>query len=266
MSEGIESARLEAQILLSHCLSISKVQLYTSFDRPLSNNERSEFRELVKRRLKGEPTAYLIGKKEFWSMDFQVTDDVLIPRPETELIIDFLLDTITNIEKSFSVLEIGTGSGCISAAIASNFKQSSIIASDINPKSLKIAQKNIQKLGFTEQVSFLNCDLFNGMDLTFDFIISNPPYIKTSEIDNLQVEIKEFEPKVALDGGKDGLNIIKTLVNQGKNYLKEDGYLIFEINFDQTDSIKKLVSQNNRYSSFDVIKDYSDLDRVIVLK
>lgn len=285
-SKGIESPRLDAEVLLAHCLSLTRVQLYMQFDRPLTEAELQNFKALLKRRSEREPLAYILGKKEFYSMEFIVSPEVLIPRPETELLIE---KAIKHFEASSALphrfLDIGTGSGCIAICLAKNFPQAEIIALDISEQALKIAQQNAQKHGVESQIQFLEIDIFDVIlsetkDLVestgsftlvqddrqkkFDLIVSNPPYVKSDEIGKLAPEL-QFEPLQALSGGEEGLDFYQKLIPWTYSHLNAEGIALFEIGFDQTESIENLATKAG-FQKVNILKDYAGHPRMAFLQ
>lgn len=266
---NIEEPHLEAEILLAHALNIKRIQIYTMFDRILTEGELAKFKELILRRVKREPTAYIIGYKSFMSLDFIVNEKVLIPRPETETLVEKTIDIIKSINTNFvKVLEIGTGSGAISVSLAKFCPNIKITATDITNEVLQIAKQNAEKHSVIDKIDFIKSNIFENIDVNekFDIIISNPPYIKTAEINLLQPEIKNFEPIKALDGGEDGLDFYRKISSCAYDYLSEKGWILLECGFNQAEEIIELFQNTNKYSSVTKQKDLSDIDRVIIVK
>ena len=279
--KGIESSRLDSELLLAHSLKLNRVQLYMQFDRPLSEAELQDFKALIKRRSEREPLAYIIRKKEFYSLEFEVTPDVLIPRPETELLVEKAIRNFfpsphpmasppwraspSRGEGEKNILDIGTGSGCIAISLAKHLPESKITAIDISEEALQVARKNAQKHGVEKQIQFLKMDICSPdtFQEKFDLIVSNPPYIKSSEIVKLAPEL-QFEPKSALDGGKEGLDFYQILAPWTFQHLKEDGVALFEMGFDQAESLEKLAT-NTGFQKISILKDYADHPRVLKL-
>lgn len=249
--KGLEDALLSAQLLLAKVLGCSKVELYLRFDQLVEQTKRDEFRQLVKRASEGEPVAYLIGHKEFFSLDFEVNSSVLIPRPETELLVQWLIRKIrseyADREQAIRILDIGTGSGCIAIALAKNLsKATEIIAVDKSQAALETAKKNAAKHAMADRISFRESDLFSGVgeEARFDFIVSNPPYVTEEDYGNLPKHIKEYEPRDALVAGEDGLTVIREIVSRGNNFLRSGGYLAMEIGYNQREAVAELLADN----------------------
>ncbi len=266
--KGIESARLDAEILLAFALKKDRISLYIDSQSLVNDNELSMIREIVKRRAKREPVAYITGYKEFWSVNLKVTRDVLIPRPETELIVEQTLKIIKekylDDQKIFAA-DIGTGSGAISIALAKELGNVRICSVDISLKALSVARENIVLNGFEEKDLLLCAEGFSAFKETemFDFILSNPPYVAKSDIKGLQSEISIYEPYIALDGGDDGLDFYRNNILCFCSFLKPGGFVLLEIGENQGDFVSDLFIDSNEFGQVNVIKDYSGQDRVI---
>lgn len=229
--KGIASPRLDAELLISHALGLKRIELYMRPQMPLKDKERETIRELVRKRLDGIPVAYLTGHKEFWTMTFQVTPFVLIPRPETEDLVEHAhLRLLHRKDDPLRFLDIGTGCACIACALAREFPHAQIVATDISKEALQVAHQNIESLGFAERISLRKGDLYETVkdDEKFDLIISNPPYIPSTLMTALPAEVKH-EPPIALDGGDDGLKVIRKIAEKAGEYLTEGGFLMLEI-------------------------------------
>ncbi|MCG9129331.1 peptide chain release factor N(5)-glutamine methyltransferase [Candidatus Poribacteria bacterium] len=263
---NIPNPRLDAEVLLGHLLEKSRLQLYLHFDMPVYQEHLSIFRELIKRRIALTPISYLINRKEFMSLDFYVDERVLIPRPETEFIVETILNT--NPEKPQRVLEIGTGSGVIATALAVNEPEWEIIATDICQDALQVAEKNRDAHECTERVSLLHGDLFEPiqeLDTShFNWIVSNPPYVMSRENNDLSPDVRDHEPHIALFAGEDGLSIIRRLISEAPSYLNPGGKLIFEIGDTQGTPVQELINEQIVYEDSKIIKDYAGKDRVVV--
>ena len=269
--KGIESPRLDAEILLAFALSKERIKLYIDFESPINDKELSTFRDLVKRRAKREPVAYITGFKEFWSTNLKVTEDVLIPRPETELIVEQALKLIkANYLKGHKIVaaDIGTGSGAISIALAKEFSDISFFSVDISLKALKVAKQNIYLNGLESQVFAVCADSYYAFKEieVFDFILSNPPYVLKSDIVGLQPEITDFEPYLALDGGADGLDFYRNSLAGLCRLLKSGGFAVFEIGDEQGKSVTGIFEESGAFAEVDVLKDYSGKDRLITAR
>jgi len=250
---------------LAHVLNTSKTGLYLSLHNYVTEQKRTLLQELLGRRIKGEPVAYLLGRKEFWSVTFKVSPAVLIPRPQTETLIEGALK-VYPAESSPSVLEIGTGSGAIAIALATELPKASIIATDISAHALSVAEKNAAANGVSSSITFVEGELFAPVEAkgtSFDLIISNPPYIPTEEIPLLPPGIRDYEPRVALDGGSDGLESYRKLVEQSHDYLKPGGCLILEVGSGQSEEVCIIISQTVGFSPPETLRDLSNIERAI---
>ncbi len=274
-SHDIDSPRSTAEILLAHVLELKRIDLYLRYDQPLCINELSKFKVLIKRRIEREPVAYIVGVKEFWSMDFAVTKDVLIPRPETECLVEAALSLLPEdngyIGKPSpkSILELGTGSGAVILAIAFMRPKYIYFASDRSVKAIKLARQNSKRHGLDTAVSFFCADWFtplNSEKKRFDMIISNPPYVQTRVIGRLQPEIYKYEPISALDGDRNGLFCLRHIINTAHGYLNRKGSLLLEIGHDQKNDVRSIIDQCGNYEHVLFKKDYSGYDRVVRMK
>lgn len=263
----IESARMEAEILLAHVLGVRRIDLYLNHDKPLSADELARFKSLIKRRLTREPVAYIIGIREFWSLDFSVNPSVLIPRPETECLVEALSPFLS--EDSGSprrLLELGTGSGAIAISLCHDHPRNFYVAMDRSAAALATARENGHRHGLEGRIQWFCGNWETALDpnARFDFIVSNPPYVRSGDIEGLAPEIRLFEPKMALDGSADGLFAIRHIVQTAHRYLKPGGMLAVEMGCDQRDDVSKIVSDTGQYNTPRFIKDYAGLDRVLV--
>ncbi len=268
---GIQNPRLDSELLLGAVLNFSRIEIYTDFFRPLSPREIQAYRELISIRAKGKPVAYILEKKPFRHLVLKVNQDVLIPRPETELVVDKVLEVAKKRkETEIKMVDLGTGSGAIALSIAYEMPDAFVFALDISDKALRVAQENAEFYSLQDRVKFIRCDFLDGLDDCFmneiDVIVSNPPYIPSKEIDKLQKEIRDFEPLLALDGGPDGLREYRRIIAESPSYLKEGGYLILEIGGDQADSVERLLNDSGKYDEVDVSKDYAGIERVVVAR
>ena len=235
---GIAGARLEAQLLLAHVLQCSRMQLYTAFDKPLAEGELAGYRALIKRRLGGEPVAYLLGEHEFWGIPLHVDPNVLVPRPDTETVIEVARGTRADRAAPCRVLDLCTGSGAIALALAKELPAATVIATDVSADAVAIARRNAERAGLSARVEVRHGDLFAPVaGETFDVIASNPPYIATAVIDTLSAEVKR-EPRLALDGGADGLAFYDRICAEAPVYLAAGGALVVEHGFDQADTVR----------------------------
>jgi release factor glutamine methyltransferase len=267
--KGIESPRLTAELLIAHVLEMPRIQLYVNFDKILNQNQLDQLRELIKRTANHEPFQYLIGRTEFYSLPIQVSPDVLIPRPETELLVERAIEFIRPLKDNPTILDLCTGSGCIAVVIAKNVPNAKIIATDISEQALQIAEKNIRTHNLENSVKLLAGNLFepiiDGLENdTFDLIVSNPPYVCDAEYSKLAPNVREYEPKQALHGGSDGLEIYRKILAQIKPHLKPNAALMLEIGCNQGLDVKNLIEQTNIFKNIKIEKDLSNNDRIII--
>ena len=267
---GSENARLEAEVLLAHARGCKRIELYTSFEDLAGDQLRSTFRELVKRRAEGEPVAYLVGHREFYSLDFRVTPDVLIPRPETELLVLALLDLYKAGEprdQPVTVADVGTGSGIIGVTVARHLLKARVTAIDISPAALEVARDNAARLGVTERVTFVESDLLAAVaePAQFDFIASNPPYISTAEMSQLAPEVRQ-EPELALAAGSSGMDVIVRLIPQAAERLVSQGFLLLEISPMLQQQVEAVIKADARLMHQRTLNDLAGLPRVVVAR
>ena len=262
--KGIESPRMNAELLLADIIGCKRLELYLSFDKPLSEVELQKYREFIKRRGNFEPLQYILGKVEFYGLEFIVNPSVLIPRPETELLVENILNQISK-EKEQWILDIGCGSGNISIAIAASLTNVNLVATDIDENSLLVAKENAEKHGATKKIKFMSHDIlkddFDNFPM-FDFIVSNPPYVSEENYLTLQKEIIEFEPRIAVTDDNDGYKFFRIIAEKASTKLKINGKLFFEIAQGQSEQVKQILNEN-RFSNINVIKDYQNIDRII---
>ena len=263
-SKQVPQARAAAEVLLAHALGVDRISLYINFDKPLDPAERMRFRRLIKRRLAGEPTQYITGRQEFWSLSFQVNPHVLIPRPETELIVEESLRLFQD-SRPPSVLELGTGSGAVIVALAKELDSGRRIATDRSVEALFMARKNARSLGFEGRIQFLAADLFQAFKSgpMFDLIVSNPPYVSREEYADLPCEIKEFEPMEALMADRGGLAVLDRILHEAPAYLNPEGWLLLEIGSTQKERVLRIAEQIETYVDASVLDDYSGCPRLL---
>ena len=259
---GIKSHMLDSEILMSKVFNKNRIDIISNFHTNLSIKQIELFNNLIKERSKRKPIAYLIGKKEFWKYEFDITEDVLIPRPDTETVVEQSLKLTKN-KSSLKILDIGVGSGCILLSILKERKGFYGTGIDICKKTLNNCKLNIKKLGLNDRVKLYKSDVDNFNYGKYDLIISNPPYINKLKLKYLEKDVYDYEPISALDGGEDGLLILKKVVYNSSKLLKKGGILILEIAFDQTDKLKKILIKNGYYIK-DVIKDLAKNNRCII--
>ena len=258
----INSAQLDSEILMSKVLKKDRKYLIVNSKNELNDKQYLNFRKLISNRLKGKPVAYLTGSKSFWKYDFDLNSNVLIPRPDTELIIEQVLEIYKN-KKRINFLEVGTGSGCIILSVLKEKKSFFGTGADIRKECLQITKINAQKLKVNNRLKLIKSDVDNLILGKYDLIISNPPYIKFFKLSNLNREIKDFEPHVALNGGIDGLSEIRKTVKKSSELIKCRGKLILEIAYDQKNEVKKILKQNGFYIN-KIVKDLAKNDRCVV--
>ena len=268
---GSESATLDAEVLLGHALALTREQLIVMADSPLGAEPAERFQSLLARRLQREPVAYITGNQEFWSLDFQVTRDVLIPRPETERLIEvaLLLAAQLRSEQPLRVLDIGTGSGAIAVSIAKELPSARIYATDISPSALAIARRNATLNGVVERITFLCGDLFAALadhEAQFDLIVANPPYIRRAEIATLKPEVSQWEPRTTLDGGADGLDFYRRIAAYAGHFLAPNGAIALEIGAGMGSEVLPILVQAGLYRDVKIFHDYAGRDRVAVAK
>jgi release factor glutamine methyltransferase len=267
--KGIDSPRLTAEMLLSHVLECSRIELYTGFDRIVDKPKLDLLHSLIKRCAQHEPVAYLIGRCEFYSLPIKVDSSCLIPRPETELLVEKAIDFLRRRQGTQNILELCTGSGCVAVAIAKNFADCRIIATDIRDEALAVAADNVTDHNLVDRVQLLCGDLFapiiEGLDnARFDLIVCNPPYVSTAELKALDKNVRDYEPHAALHAGADGLDIYRRICEQVDPFLKPDAALILEIGYAQGPAVRRLLTETDAFANITIHKDHSNNDRVVI--
>jgi release factor glutamine methyltransferase len=267
----IESPRLSAEILLAHQLKLSRVKLYLNFDQPLHDKEIEGYRLLIKRRLNREPIQYITGVQEFWSLDFTVGPQVMVPRPETELLVEHTLALCRGERVAEGacarIHDLGTGCGAIAVAIARELEGVALWASDISQEALDMARRNAKRHGVEGRIEFLLSNLWQGFPSqapTFDIIVSNPPYIDSEAFPKLPPEVRNYEPKQALDGGEEGMFYIRNIIEEAPRRLKPGGWILLEMDPEQTPKALELMEENRNYGEKVRVKDYSHYHRVVM--
>jgi release factor glutamine methyltransferase len=257
LNHSIQTAKIDAEVILADVLKISRVNLITKQNTVLNQGQEDLFAKLIKRRKQQEPVAYILNKKEFWNEDYYVDKRVLIPRPETEILIEMLLKKVKDKSKVFQILDLGCGSGCLLISCLKEFNKSLGLGIDISSLALEVAKKNIQSHKINSRAKLLKLDLFKlDIKKKFDFILSNPPYLTSSEYRNLSKDVKDYEPKQALVGGFDGILYYKKIISFSKSSLKKNGFLALEIGDGQYKEIKKLLTNH----SFRILDKYQLID------
>jgi len=259
----IQTHQLDSEIMLSSLMKRKREQIIINSEKKVSKNIVNVFKKLIVRRSTKEPLAYILKEKEFWSKNFFVNKNTLIPRPETELLCDAVIKKIKN--KNSYILDIGTGTGCILLSILSEAKKAKGVGIDISIKAIEVAKKNSKNLGLNKRAKFFTKSLDDTHNNKFDLIVSNPPYIKTGDIKNLSDDVRKFEPKIALDGGKDGLDVIKKVIYKSKIILKKLGLLALEIGYGQHYKVSQILKKQGFKEELQV-KDYRDNIRCILAR
>lgn len=269
----VDSPRLCAEILLALQLNSSRVRLYLDFDQPVSETDLADYRALVKRRLNREPVQHITGIQEFWSMEFDIRPHVLIPRHETEILVEQALSLIASVEQDKtpapSILDLGTGSGAIAVSLSKELPEATLWASDISREALELARLNAEKHGVKSRINFIKGDLFDAIadkTLKFDVIASNPPYIPAEEYDSLPPEVRDHEPRHALDGHEHGTFFIEKIITQSPDWLKPGAWLLIEMDPRQTSKALSMIEDNGAYGEKRCVKDYSQKDRVVMAR
>lgn len=259
--KGCPSPRLDAELLLGHVLDLDRLDLCLNLDKPLSEAEVEQYRGLIGRRGQRLPVAYLTGVREFYSLPLEITRDVLIPRPETEFLVDKVLEVLEP-GVPVEILELGTGSGAVAVALAYQDPNIKVTATDISSQALKVAEKNAVRLEVDNQISFVESDLFADLEGKYTVICSNPPYIPHGEMAGLAPEV-QTEPSAALDGGVDGLDFYRRILDQASSFLEQPGFVVVEIGWDQGEAVRAIGEQVG-LKWLETQKDYGERDRVVV--
>lgn len=260
--KGVSSPRLESEVLLAHLLGIDRMGLYLNYDRPLKEEERTAYREMIQRRIAGEPVAYIVGYREFWSMRFSVSPECLIPRPETEHLVEEGVRIGKGLRSPLRVLEIGHGCGAVTVALAKELEDARLVATDISPGALSLAQENAEAHGVGGRIRFVLGNLFPPGEGPFDLICSNPPYIPTEEVLKLAPEVRDYEPLTSLNGGEDGLCFFREIAEGAPGFLVEEGWLLLEMGQGQDQQVSAILKERG-FVHIDLIPDYAGIKRVI---
>jgi len=263
----VDTPILDAQVILGHVLKVDRLYLITNRDRKLTNEEYRAFQDMIEKRLNGVPVQYIVKNQEFMGFDFYVEEGVLIPRPDTEILVEKVLSYAVE-KRRYTIVDIGTGSGAISISLGRYIRDSYIYAIDIEDKAIGIAKKNAERLGVINKIEFLKGSIFEpleglGLHGKVDILVSNPPYIPSREIDKLQIEVSRYEPRIALDGGEDGLDFYREIIDKAHVYLKPGGLLALEIGYDQGERVTELLKRKGCYNSIEITKDLAGFDRVV---
>ncbi|KPJ57495.1 MAG: hypothetical protein AMJ42_04680 [Deltaproteobacteria bacterium DG_8] len=265
----VDNPRLDAEILLAHCLHRDRVKLYVFYDKLIDREERKRYMECIERRVKREPVAYIIGYKEFRSLCFKVTQAVLIPRPETEVLVEEILKEYGEVRKKRNViriLELGTGSGIVAVSLAKEIERLSIVATDISLEVLEVARENARVHKEDSKINFIVGRFLQPIRVSshhFDFIVSNPPYLSQSDWKNVQPEIKEYEAPDFLFGGQDGLDFYRALMPDVSKLLNYDGWLVLEVGIGQAEKVSNMIKNTGEFKKVKLVKDLSGISRVV---
>ena len=270
---GSDSPRLDAEVLLAHTLGCERIMLYTRFEEEPNDAIKAAYKELVKQRSAGSPVAYLVGKREFYSLPFTVTPDVLIPRPETEFLVVGLLDAAkqhapTADKSGLQIADVGTGSGILAVCAALKLPKARVTAIDVSPAALGVARGNAEQHKVTDRIEFIESDLFAKVPAAkkFDFVVSNPPYITTAEMAELDRDVRDFEPHLALEAGPRGTEVIERLIPQAADRLVAGGKLFIEISPQLHEAVQKILSNEGHFEPQPTINDHGHRPRIIVAK
>lgn len=266
--KGVASARLDAELLLAHALGYSRERLYLNYELSLGTSAKNCYSSLIERRARREPLAYITERREFWSLDFFVSPDVLVPRPETELLVELTLGLAVKLghNRAVKILDLGTGSGAIAVSLAKELRDAEIWATDLSAKALPIARANALRHGMKEKIRFLQGNAFGPVKDKpgfFHAVVANPPYVREDEFHNLPPEVRDWEPRLALAGGMDGLDLYRHIVEEAHLYLVDGGYVALEIGAEMGAAVSQLFSGVGCYSSATVAQDYAGKDRVV---
>ena len=268
---GVDSPRLSAELLLSYVLGMKRIELYARADTPISKQQIQHLDELTKRAGQHEPIAYLTGKTEFYSLALNVTRDCMIPRPETELLVERAIEFLRTSSGTQWVCDLCTGSGCIAVAIAKNCPAARIIATDISADAIKVAAQNVKAYQLDEQVKLVSGDMFEAVKVIsggqqFDLIVCNPPYVSAAEYEALPKNVRDYEPKSALFAGSDGLDICRRIITEAGDFLKPEGALMLEIGYAQGPAVTELLQQAGAFSEIKIQKDLRHNDRLAIAR
>ena len=264
LEEISSTPRLDVETLLQKVLGVDRLYILLNLDRVLSNDEEQLFNKFIEERLNNRPIAYIVGNREFMGLDFYVQEGVLIPRPDTEILVEEVIELAKDKGK-VNILDIGTGSGAITVSLAKYLENAKVTSVDISDIALEIGKRNAMENNVVDRIDFIKSDLFSALDknVKFDIIVSNPPYIKREVIETLDKQVKDFEPYNALEGGIDGLDFYRAITTQAKDFLKEGGILAYEVGHDQSEDVSKLMEIDG-YNNIYTRKDLQQIDRVVI--
>ncbi|MDK2564789.1 peptide chain release factor N(5)-glutamine methyltransferase [Romboutsia sedimentorum] len=266
LKEISDTPRLDVELILQKSLGdVDRIYIHINLNKELSNDEYNLFLSMIKDRINGRPVAYIVGNREFMGLDFFVKEGVLIPRPDTEVLVEEIIELCKNKDK-VEILDIGTGSGAITVSLAKYIEKSTIKSLDISDIPLEVGKKNAINNGVDNKIEFIKSDLFSSIEdknIKFDVIVSNPPYIPKKDMETLHTQVKDYEPYNALEGGIDGLNFYRDITEQSKCYLKENGILAYEVGHDQAKDVSDIMKDNG-YTKIYTKKDIQGIDRVVI--
>ncbi len=268
---GIANTRLDAEVLLSHILERDRAWLITHSNDSLENEGLTRFEEAISRRSGREPLQYIIGKQEFWGLDFIVSPDVLIPRPETELLVEAAVTLVKGHNAQATIVDLCTGSGCVAISLAREIEDARVFATDMSIRALAVARENARTHNVSDHIRFMDGNLFQPLeelDLRdrVDVVTANPPYIRSSDLPMLQAEVKDYEPRIALLAGPEGTEIQKRIIDNAPVFLKKQGALIMEMGQGQAEVLSRMVASTKAYGKTEILKDLAGIDRVIVVR
>ena len=261
---NIENSTLKAKILLANILNVKKEYLLIHSEEEVKQEDKIKYENCIKELIKGKPLQYITNKQEFMGLNFYVDENVLIPQPDTEILVEKAIEIAETTQKN-KILDMCTGSGCIAISLAKNINNVQITAVDISNNALNVANKNAINNNVENKIKFINSDMFSNIKEKFDIIVSNPPYIETETINKLEIEVQN-EPHVALDGGIDGLKFYNIIANNAFEYLNENGYLLLEIGYNQQESVTQLLQDTGKYKNIETIKDLGGNYRVVIAR
>jgi release factor glutamine methyltransferase len=269
IAAGISNARLDVEVLLSHIFMRDRAWVITHPDEALDETKLSFFEAAVNRRARREPLQYITGKQEFWGLEFNVTPDVLIPRPETELLVESTLKIIQTASRAITIVDLCAGSGCIAVSLAKEIDIVRIFATDASGRALAIAKRNARSHNVSDRIRFLEGDLFGPLEELnihgmVDLIVSNPPYVRSGDLPELQPEVRDFEPELALIAGPEGTEIQQRIIYTAPEFLRRGGSLIMEMGQGQSDSLVEIVNDSCQYNNPEILKDLAGIERVII--
>ena len=267
LKERVSTPLLDSQVILCRVLNVDRLYLIINKDKILTKEETEEYNKLIEKRFEGLPVQYITGSQEFMGLMFHVEEGVLIPRPDTEILIEKVLDRI-DVNNRYNIVDIGTGSGAISVSLAKLIEGAYIYSIDISRKAIDMGRKNAENNGVGSKISFLNGNLFEPLEKTdiigkVDILVSNPPYIPTEDIENLQIEVSRYEPRIALDGGVNGLDFYRKIIDGAPKYLKEDGLIALEVGYNQSRKVIDIMVEKGKYVDIQITKDLAGIERVI---